>query len=222
VAAARYSSAFDLRTHNKFSMYNNFTARYFSTVQKVPTMGDSISEGTIETFVKNVGDFVEADEVVARIETDKVTVDILSTHAGVITKYYAEEGDNIEVGANFLEIDTDAKGSAAPAAPKKEEPVPAKTETAPTPAPKKDATPPPVAPSQKAPSTKQTSSQTAKKVPTEINGTRVETRVKMNKMRLTIARRLKESQNTAASLTTFNEIDMSYFMDARKEVQDAF
>jgi len=44
----------------------------------------------------------------------------------------------------------------------------------------------------------------------------------MNKMRLTIARRLKESQNTAASLTTFNEIDMSYFMDARKEVQDAF
>ena len=71
-----------------------------------------------------MGEFVEADEVVARIETDKVTVDILSQHSGVITKYFAEEGDNIEVGANFLEIDTDAKAGAAPAAPKKE-PAPA-------------------------------------------------------------------------------------------------
>jgi len=87
---------------------------------------DFLIAGILTLFCLDVGDFVEADEVVARIETDKVTVDILSTHAGVITKYYAEEGDNIEVGANFLEIDTDAKGSAAPAAPKKEEPVPAK------------------------------------------------------------------------------------------------
>ena len=55
------------------------------------------------------GEYVDADEIVARIETDKVTVDILSTHAGVITKFYAEEGDTVEVGADFLEIDTDAK-----------------------------------------------------------------------------------------------------------------
>lgn len=64
------------------------------------------------------GEYVDADEIVARIETDKVTVDILSTHAGVITKFYAEEGDTVEVGADFLEIDTDAKapeGGAAPA-----------------------------------------------------------------------------------------------------------
>jgi len=77
-------------------------------------MGDSISEGVIETYVKQPGEFVEADEVVARIETDKVTVDILATHSGVISKFFAEEGDTIEVGADFLEIDTDAKGSAAP------------------------------------------------------------------------------------------------------------
>jgi 2-oxoglutarate dehydrogenase E2 component (dihydrolipoamide succinyltransferase) len=50
-------------------------------------------------FVLDVGEFVEADEIVARIETDKVTVDILSTHAGVITKYFSEEGDTVEVGA---------------------------------------------------------------------------------------------------------------------------
>lgn len=92
--------------------------RLFGTVQPVPTMGDSISEGVIEEFVKNVGEFVEADEIVARIETDKVTVDILSTHAGVITKYFSDEGDTVEVGADFLEIDTDAKGGAAPAPPK--------------------------------------------------------------------------------------------------------
>ena len=76
-------------------------------------------------FVVDVGEYVEADEVVACIETDKVTVDILSTHAGVITKYFAEEGDTVEVGGQFLEIDTDAKapegGSAPAAAPKAEE-----------------------------------------------------------------------------------------------------
>ncbi len=52
---------------------------------------------------------MEADEVIARIETDKVVVDILSQHAGVITKLFAEEGDTVEVGAEFVEIDTDAK-----------------------------------------------------------------------------------------------------------------
>jgi 2-oxoglutarate dehydrogenase E2 component (dihydrolipoamide succinyltransferase) len=61
---------------------------------------------------------VEADEVIARIETDKVTVDICSPVAGVITKYYAAEGDTVAVGSNFYEIDSDGKaGSAAPATP---------------------------------------------------------------------------------------------------------
>ncbi len=68
-------------------------------------------------------------------------------------------------------------------------------------------------------STPSTSSKTA---PKEIGGTRTETRVKMSKMRQTIARRLKESQNTNALLTTFNEIDMGHFMDARNAVQEAF
>lgn len=69
-----------------------------------------------------MGDYVAADEVVARIETDKVTVDILSQHAGVITKYFAEEGDTIEVGGQFLEIDTDAKAPAG-GAPKQAAPA---------------------------------------------------------------------------------------------------
>lgn len=64
--------------------------------------------------------------------------------------------------------------------------------------------------------------QTAKKAPSEITGQRMETRVRMSKMRQTISKRLKEAQNTNALLTTFNEIDMGDYMDMRKEVQDAF
>lgn len=110
------------------TLFNSTTTRFFATKQNVPTMGDSISEGVLLEMVKNVGEFVEADEVVARIETDKVTVDILSQHSGVITKYFAEEGDTVEVGADFLEIDTDAKapagGAPTPAAePKQEAPA---------------------------------------------------------------------------------------------------
>jgi len=62
----------------------------------------------------------------------------------------------------------------------------------------------------------------AKKAPTEMHGTRTETRVPMSRLRTTISRRLKEAQNTNASLTTFNEIDMGNLMDMRKEVQDSF
>ena len=75
-----------------------------------------------------MGDYVAADEVLARIETDKVTVDILSSHSGVITKFFAEEGDVVEVGANFLEIDTAAEapaGGAPAAAPEPKQEAPA-------------------------------------------------------------------------------------------------
>lgn len=69
-------------------------------------------------FSTGAGEFVEADEIVARIETDKVTVDITSPVAGVIKSYFAAEGDTVEVGADFYELDTDgAAGSAAPATP---------------------------------------------------------------------------------------------------------
>mmetsp|Transcript_8867 Transcript_8867/g.6625 ORF Transcript_8867/g.6625 Transcript_8867/m.6625 type:complete len:85 (+) Transcript_8867:181-435(+) len=83
-------------------------------------MGDSISEGTIQSLIKHVGEYVEADEVVAVIETDKVNVDIKSTHSGVITKYFAAEGDTVAVDTNFIELDTDAKGPAKSEAKKPE------------------------------------------------------------------------------------------------------
>lgn len=97
-------------------------------------MGDSISEGVIEEFVKQPGEFVEADEIVARIETDKVTVDIQAPVAGVIQEYFAAEGDTVEVGADFYKIDPDAKGSSTPAAPKAAAAEAPKAEAPPTPA----------------------------------------------------------------------------------------
>ena len=74
----------------------------------------------------DVGEYVKADEILMRVETDKVVVDILSQHDGVITKYFAEEGDIVEVGGQLLEIDTEAKAPAAdatPAPPKQEAPA---------------------------------------------------------------------------------------------------
>jgi 2-oxoglutarate dehydrogenase E2 component (dihydrolipoamide succinyltransferase) len=149
------------------------------------------------------GDYVEADEVIARIETDKVTVDIASPEAGVIQKYFAAEGDTVSVGADFFDIDTDAKaGSSAPAQPKPAEtpaPEAPKAEAPPTQTPA--AAPPKAAPAQAPPvstpppqpSGSGPQSVTAKKPPTEITGTRVETRVPMNRMRLKISERLKDA-----------------------------
>jgi len=113
-------------------------------------MGDSISEGTIEEFVKMPGDFVNEDEILARIETDKVTVDIAAPKSGIIVKYMADVGDTVEVGADFYVIDPEGKAGATPAAaapePKKEAPK-AATPAAAAAAPPKAApvaTPPPV------------------------------------------------------------------------------
>lgn len=112
---------------NSQLIYGSLLHRAFaSKTIPVPSMGDSISEGVVEEFVKGPGTFVEADEIVARIETDKVTVDITTPASGVITKYLFEEGDTVEVGAAFFELDMDAKAgtaAATPAAPKQEQPA---------------------------------------------------------------------------------------------------
>jgi len=171
---------------------------FASRVVPVPGMGDSISEGVVEEFVKAAGEFVEADEIVARIETDKVTVDITSPVAGVIKSYFAGEGDTVEVGADFYELDTDAAaGSAAPATPAAPQAAAEAPKAAPaaTPAPVAAAPPKaaPTGPPKPAPPAPKTPSVTAKKAPTGITGSRTETRVPMNRMRIRIADRLKEA-----------------------------
>ncbi|KAJ3416821.1 2-oxoglutarate dehydrogenase complex E2 component [Chytridiales sp. JEL 0842] len=198
---------------------------------KVPAMGDSISEGTLTEWHKAVGDYVARDETVATIQTDKVDVTVNAPEAGVILQLHANIDDTVAVGGNLLELDLDgvppAGGSkpAAPAAapaPVAETKAPEPVEAAPTPEPVKVSTPAPAptpAPSAPKPAPAQGGSK-SDGLPGLVPMSRTERRVKMNRMRMTISKRLKESQNTAASLTTFNEIDMSNLMELRSKYKD--
>jgi len=183
----------------------------------VPELGDSITEGTVVEWVKGPNDYVNVDDVICVLETDKVSLDIRSEKAGLLTEQIAEEGDTVEVGAELAKLDTDAKAPEGAAAPPAEDKAAPAAETAPAapeapaapsapaaPAPKKEAKPEPAA------------------EPKPVPGSREETRVPMSRMRLRIAERLKDAQNTAAMLTTFNEIDMSGIMKVRSKYKDAF
>ncbi|KAG1138237.1 hypothetical protein G6F37_010667 [Rhizopus arrhizus] len=192
---------------------------YADKVVQVPQMAESISEGTLKQWVKSVGDFVHQDEEVATIETDKIDVTVNSPASGTIIEVYANEEDNVSVGADFfkLELGDAPKEGAAPKKEeaKKEEP---KSEEIKKEEPKKEEVKKEESPKPAAPKPEVTKSE----VPQEkVYGSRNETRVKMNRMRLRIAERLKQSQDTAASLTTFNEIDMSNLMGLRAEYKDA-
>lgn len=106
-------------------------------------MGDSISEGTVHELLKKPGDYVQADEIIATVETDKVQVDIRSPRAGVIEKYFAAAGETVQVNADFYVIDTEGKpgsGSAAASPPPKAAETPkTAAQEAPKQAPKQEA-----------------------------------------------------------------------------------
>ncbi|KAF9207376.1 2-oxoglutarate dehydrogenase complex E2 component [Podila verticillata] len=203
------------------SPYRSQVRSYADYVVKVPHMADSISEGSLKQWNKKVGDFVALDEEIATIETDKVDVAVNSPKAGTIVELYAKEEDTVAVGADLFKLELgDAPAGGAPKkeepkkeAPKKEEPKKeVKKEE-----PKKET--PKEAPSKPAPApvAKPTSEPTS--APAAFS--REERSVKMNRMRQTIARRLKQSQENAASLTTFNEVDMSALMNMRNKYKDA-
>jgi len=211
--------------------------RFFAaqTVQ-CPSMGDSITEGTVQEYSAAEGQFVNRDDVVAVVETDKVMVDIRAPQDGVITKFHVAEGDTIEVGSDFFSLDSEAKGSAATpvSETKAEVSTPAAKEEASIPTPVQPptpvreevkSTPPASTPAKKAPSSSAPPPpgiQSGNSGLSTITGSRTETRVKMSRMRKTISKRLKEAQDTNAMLTTFNEVDMSQFMGLRKEFQEGF
>jgi 2-oxoglutarate dehydrogenase E2 component (dihydrolipoamide succinyltransferase) len=188
-------------------------------------MGDSITEGTVLEWVKGVGDYVAMDDVVVVIETDKVSVDVRAPAAGLITQTFGELDDVVTVGSPLMELDTsaeapaDSEAAAAPAAAEapKEAAAPAAA-AAPTAAPAAPAAPAaapaaPAAPAAAAP---------AAAAAAAVVSDRGETRVKMTRMRQTVARRLKEAQNTYAMLTTFQECDMGNLIDMRKRYKDDF
>ncbi|GAT28353.1 dihydrolipoamide succinyltransferase [Aspergillus luchuensis] len=203
---------------------------YADTVVKVPQMAESITEGTLKQFSKQIGDYVERDEEIATIETDKIDVSVNAPESGTIKEFLVGEEDTVTVGQDLVKLELggapetkkeDANEKpAAPAAadkPTASEPEKPKAPEAPQSSSEK-ATPSEPSPSKKTEpvATKPQASEPAK----PSVGGREERRVKMNRMRLRIAERLKQSQNTAASLTTFNEVDMSSLMEFRKLYKD--
>jgi len=206
----------------------------------VPSMGESVAEGTIGSFLKQVGDSVSNDETIAEVETDKVALEVPASSDGVITEWLVSEGDAVTPGSIIARIGSSGAAPAAAA------PKPAAAPAASAPA----ATSAPVAPSVRRISTEAgvdpasipgtgrdgratkadalayvnrapaaPAAQSAK--PARDLGPREE-RVKMTRLRQTIARRLKEAQDTAAMLTTFNDVDMTEVMKLRKLYKDAF
>merc|ERR1712088_227997 len=208
-----------------------------------PAFADSISEGDIR-WEKAVGDSVSEDEVLCEIETDKTSVPVPSPRSGVITELLVEDGSTVQPGAQLLKIQLGPGGAKPAAAPAAAAPAPAAAAPPPPPPPPAAApapaaataapiptTPPPPPPRPAAPLAARpppppmpprapaAGAAPVLRMPpadptTEIAGTRSEHRVKMNRMRMKIASRLKDAQNTNAMLTTFNELDMSALVKA--------
>ena len=214
-----------------------------ATEVKVPVLGESITEATLGEWLKQPGDTVALDEPVASLETDKVSVEVPSPVAGVMGAHAVKVGDTVQVGAMIATIEGAGSAPApAPAKPADAEPAAAQAapaalspsvrravlETGVDPATvtgtgkdgrltKDDvlaaattpAAPAPVSAAAPAPAAAQA-------------GARREERVRMTRLRQTIARRLKEAQNTAAMLTTFNDVDMTAVIEARNKYKDLF
>eukprot|EP00127_Corallochytrium_limacisporum_P004664 Clim_evm18s172 gene=Clim_evmTU18s172 len=197
---------------------------------KVPTLADSITEGELSKWEVAVGEYVAGDDVLAVVETDKVDIEINAPFSGVVTEHLAAEGDTIQVDQVIAKIDT-AKGPSegAAKAPKEEAPAAeAPQEEAPAAeppkaeAPKAEAPKPAEKPAPKKEAPKPAAPPAAAPADTGMTGAREERRVKMTRLRMKVAERLKDAQNTYAMLTTFNEIDMSGIMALRKKHQEAF
>ncbi|XP_047429163.1 dihydrolipoyllysine-residue succinyltransferase component of 2-oxoglutarate dehydrogenase complex, mitochondrial-like [Mugil cephalus] len=214
------------------SSANVYHIRYFKTsavhrdevvTVKTPAFAESVTEGDVR-WEKAVGDSVSEDEVVCEIETDKTSVQVPSPAAGVIEELLVPDGGKVEGGTPLFKLRKGAAAAAAKAAPAPPAEAPAPSAEA-SPPPPPPPPPPPVVPPQAA-QPKPVSAvkpQAAAPAPdSPAVGVRGENRVKMNRMRLRIAQRLKEAQNTCAMLTTFNEVDMSNIQDMRKIHKDAF
>ncbi len=214
---------------------------------KVPTVGESITEVTLVKWLKKDGEWVERDEVIAELESEKATFEINAEQAGAL-KTIAAEGDTLKIGDIVCSIDTAAaKPEGTPAAApeiKKEAAKPAEVQVktpAEQPKPSTDIKATPVAAAiiaDKKIDAKTVSAtgsngrilkqdvlealnHPGRKPGVELFG-RIDRSEKMSNLRKTISRRLVEAKNTTAMLTTFNEVDMSAIMDIRAKNKDKF
>ncbi|MGW9685211.1 2-oxoglutarate dehydrogenase complex dihydrolipoyllysine-residue succinyltransferase [Flagellimonas sp. 2504JD1-5] len=212
---------------------------------KVPSPGESITEVEIAEWLVQDGDYVEKDQAIAEVDSDKATLELPAEESGIIT-LKAEEGDAVAVGEVVCLIDTSAakpEGDAAPVADKKQDkeepakveaskPAEAKKETyasgTPSPAAKKildekgiDAT----SVSGTGRDGRITKDDAVKAVPsmgTPTGGNRGESRSKLSMLRRKVAERLVAAKNETAMLTTFNEVDMSPIFALRKQYKETF
>ncbi len=207
----------------------------------VPVLGESVTEATVAQWLKKPGEAVAQDEPLVELETDKVTLEVGAPANGVVASVSAEEGATVEVGAILGLMEEGAAPAVAPAAAAAPAAGPAPAASpSPAPAPKPAAAPSAgarVMPSDAlkaakagswpeghvsgAVATKASGLTPTDQLPPRQPGGEEEV-VRMSRLRQTIARRLKEAQDTAAMLTTFNDVDMSAVMNLRKSHQDAF
>jgi 2-oxoglutarate dehydrogenase E2 component (dihydrolipoamide succinyltransferase) len=225
-----------------------------ATEIRVPTLGESVSEATVGTWFKKVGDAVKADEILCELETDKVTVEVPAPASGTLSEIVAKAGETVAPGGLLGQLAEGAVADTAPAT------KPAAPEAAAPAAPAVAAAPAtsmPPAPSAaklmadsnvaaadvegsgrrgqvlkedvlaaiaKGPAAPAATpaAPAAPRAPSATGDQAREERVKMTRLRQTIARRLKDAQNTAAMLTTYNEVDMSAVMDLRNRYKDLF
>ncbi|MEL6794931.1 MAG: 2-oxoglutarate dehydrogenase complex dihydrolipoyllysine-residue succinyltransferase, partial [Pseudomonadota bacterium] len=198
---------------------------------KVPTLGESVTEATVAKWFKKTGDAVAADETICELETDKVSVEVPAPAAGAINEIVAAEGATVGLDAVLATLSVGAAGAASAASKEEKAAEPAPKAEAPKPAgaakSKSDVlaeaargVPPKAAPVAMAATTAAPAQ--APRAPVPAEDAAREERVRMTRLRQTIARRLKDAQNTAAMLTTYNEVDMGAVMDLRNEYKDQF
>jgi 2-oxoglutarate dehydrogenase E2 component (dihydrolipoamide succinyltransferase) len=213
---------------------------------RVPTLGESVTEATVGKWFKKPGDAVRTDEVLAELETDKVTLEVNAPASGVLAEITVKEGATVTPGALLGQIAEGAVGATQPAPAAVSKPAPAASPAPASAAPSSSMPPSPAAAkiaiekgvdvSQIAGSGKRgqalksdvltaavtPTAPAAPRAPSAANDASREERVKMTRLRQTIARRLKEAQNAAAMLTTFNEVDMSTLIALRADYKDLF
>ncbi len=208
----------------------------------VPALGESVTEATVSSWFKKVGDSVAQDEMLCELETDKVSVEVPAPTAGILTEIAAADGDTVAAGAKLAVISGSgvvaapaAAAVAAPAAKADVEDAPSAKKAMAEAGISRDAVAgsgrdgrvmkedvaKAVAATASAPAPA-AAPVAAPRAPVSADDASREERVKMTRLRQTIAKRLKDSQNNAAMLTTYNEVDMTETMALRKEYKDLF
>lgn len=215
---------------------------------KAPAFPESVADGTVATWHKQVGEAVKRDELIVDIETDKVVLEVLAEADGVLTEIVAAEGETVLSSQLLGRLDTSATATAAPAAAAPAEAAVSEAAPAATDEPilspaarkiveenalnaasiqgtgkdgritKEDA----LAAVANKPAASATPATAPAVEPLVAEGDRIEKRVPMTRLRKRVAERLVEAQSSMAMLTTFNEVNMKPIMDLRSKYKDLF